>query len=129
MPEGESISPADKLNKPFAPVRPSTSPGHECGNAQVATAIGESGVSVSQSCIRQFLKSCKADLTLRYQQALANSLRRACPPPSPRQGLRPCHRTPRAAGFGQARIWEMAQSGDLRLSALRAGLLSQERHK
>lgn len=61
---------ADKLNHLFATVR--ARGGQEYSNEQVATAIGEAGVAISQSYIWQLRKNKKGNPTLKHLQALAD---------------------------------------------------------
>lgn len=70
MREEETAGLADKLNRLFAMVRPDS--GHEYGNEQAAASIRGTGVSISQSCLRQLRRDRKSNPTLPHVQALAD---------------------------------------------------------
>ncbi|MEG8279523.1 helix-turn-helix domain-containing protein [Streptomyces sp. AHA2] len=127
MPENADHSFADKLNRLFETVRPDTT--HEYSNEQVASAIRETGVSISQSYIWQLRKGRKTNPTLRHLQALADFF-----------GVPTAYFVDDVAGARieeqlsalaseQARLREAAQGSDVKLMAMRAGQLSQEHRK
>jgi transcriptional regulator with XRE-family HTH domain len=118
---------ADKLNHLFATVRPQV--GQEYSNEHVATAIGRTGVSISQSYIWQLRKGKKTNPTIRHLQALADFFG------VPVAYFFDDEVTSRVEGqletlaAEQARLAAAINNGDVKLMAMRAGELSQERRK
>jgi transcriptional regulator with XRE-family HTH domain len=127
MPEESEHSFADKLNRLFETIRPD--PAHEYSNEQVASAIRDSGVSISQSYIWQLRKSKKTNPTLRHLQALAGFFG------VPTAYFVDDSTTARieeqlsALAAEQARLHEASQGSDVKLMAMRAGQLSQKHRK
>ncbi|GGX12845.1 hypothetical protein GCM10010297_37870 [Streptomyces malachitofuscus] len=118
---------AQKLNRLFATVRSKDGP--EFSNEHVAAAIRRTGVAISQSYIWQLRKGSKLNPTLRHLQALADFF-----------GV------PAAYFFDddvaqrvesqlhrlieeQNKLARLAESGDVKLMAMRAGELSPARRK
>ncbi|MDQ1018108.1 helix-turn-helix domain-containing protein [Streptomyces afghaniensis] len=118
---------AEKLNRLFATVRPDG--GHEYSNEQVAAAIRETGVHISQSYIWQLRKERKTNPTLRHLQALADFFG------VPAAYFFDDRVTERVEGQLEAlvaeqnRMAEMVENGDVKLMAMRAGELSPTRRK
>ncbi len=127
VPENADHSFADKLNRLFKTVRPD--PAHEYSNEQVASAIRDTGVSISQSYIWQLRKSRKTNPTLRHLQALAAFF--GVPTAyfvDDEAGAR-IEKQLSALASEQARLHEASQGSDVKLMAMRAGQLSQEHRK
>ena len=118
---------AEKLNRLFATVRPDGGP--EYSNEQVAAAIRETGVHISQSDIWQLRKEKKTNPTLRHLQALANFFG------VPAAYFFDNEVTGRVGGqldalvAEQTRMAEMVENGDVKLMAMRAGELSPTRRR
>lgn len=122
---GGARSFADKLNHLFATVRPSA--GGEYVNEQVAAAISERGVKISQSYIWQLRKSKKDNPTVKHLKALADFF--GVPPAyffddevTDRIDQQLDHLIAE-----QSRLNELASGSEVRLMAMRAGELSAPR--
>ncbi|MEW1683185.1 helix-turn-helix domain-containing protein [Streptomyces sp. NPDC093594] len=127
MPEEADISFADKLNRLFTTVRPD--PSHEYSNEQVASAIREGGVPISQSYIWQLRKGRKTNPTLRHLQALAKFFGVPAAYFVDDSTRARIEEQLLALVAEQARFHEASQGSDVQLMVTRAGQLSQKYRK
>ncbi|MFI6377464.1 helix-turn-helix domain-containing protein [Streptomyces sp. NPDC050546] len=118
---------AGKLNRLFATVRPDG--GSEYSNEQVAAAIRETGVHISQSYIWQLRKEKKTNPTLRHLQALADFFGVPAAYFFDDQVSEGVEGRLEALVAEQTRMARMVENGDVKLMALRAGELSPTRRR
>nr|WP_240449052.1 XRE family transcriptional regulator [Streptomyces harenosi] len=90
----------------------------------MAASIRETGVSLSQSCIRQLRKGRKSHPTLRHVQAPANFFGVPSVCIFEDEVTDRITGRPKRPAAEQARMREAAQNSDVKLMALRAGQLS-----
>ncbi|MFF3911458.1 helix-turn-helix domain-containing protein [Streptomyces sp. NPDC001848] len=127
MTHGSERSLSDKINQLFASVRPEG--GREYSNEQVAAAIRANGVTISQSYIWQLRRGTKTNPTLRHLEALADFFGVSTAYfLDPDAGDRISQQLQQLAE-AQARLAEAGKGGDVKLMAMRAGQLSDERRK
>ncbi|TLS43710.1 helix-turn-helix domain-containing protein [Streptomyces montanus] len=127
MPERAGLSLAEKLNQLFATVRPD--PDHEYSNEQVAAAIRDTGISISQSYIWQLRKGKKTNPTLRHMQALARFFGVPAAYFVDDEATDRVTQQLELLAAEQARLREAGQGSDVKMMAMRAGQLSQEHRK
>ncbi|WP_433855496.1 XRE family transcriptional regulator [Streptomyces kronopolitis] len=127
MSEATGRSLADKINHLFATIKDAD--GQEYSNDYVANAISQSGISISMSYVWQLRKGKKDNPTVRHLTGLANFF-----------GVPTAYFfDDSVTGQVDGRLEKMAaehasfsdalENGDVKLMALRAGELSDERRK
>lgn len=124
---GEPRSLADKLNHLFASVHPRD--GAEYSNEQVASAIVQTGVTISQSYIWQLRKSKKDNPTIKHLQALADFFGVPAAYFFDDEVADRVDRQLDDIRAEQARLHEIAGGSEVRLMAMRAGELSPQGRK
>ncbi|WP_371101091.1 XRE family transcriptional regulator [Streptomyces sp. PU_AKi4] len=127
MSEHEGTELAERLNHLFATIRPHG--GHEYSNEHVASAITQTGVTISQSYIWQLRKAKKNNPTLKHLQALAGFFGVPTSYFVDDQVASRVKGELEALQREQARLASAVGGGEVRLMAMRAGELSAERRK
>ncbi|MEU5418780.1 helix-turn-helix domain-containing protein [Streptomyces sp. NPDC001407] len=127
MSERASRSLADKLNHLFASVKPRG--GQEYSNEHVAEAIRASGVTISQSYIWQLRKDKKQNPTLKHVQALADFFGVPAAYFFDDEVTSRVEKQLELLRTAQERREEDVAGKDVKLMAMRAGELSQERRQ
>ncbi|MFG2179986.1 helix-turn-helix domain-containing protein [Streptomyces abikoensis] len=127
MSEQTGRSLADKLNHLFATVKPRA--GGEYSNEHVAEAIRRAGVTISQSYIWQLRKGKKHNPTLKHVQALADFFGVPAAYFFDDEVTNRVGHQLQLLRFEQERRETDAVGRDMKLMAMRAGELSQERRQ
>lgn len=118
---------ADKLNHLFA--RHTSRSGHEYSNEQVAAAIAENGVTISQSYIWQLRKGKKDNPTFKHLQALAGFFGVPVSYFFDDEVTDRVNEQLKSLQDEQTRLNQLAAGSDAQLMAMRAGELSPDRRR
>ena len=118
---------ADKLNQLFA--RHTARPGHEYSNEQVAGAIADTGVTISQSYIWQLRKGKKDNPTFKHLQALAGFFGVPVSYFFDDEVTDRVNEQLKSLQDEQTRLNQLAAGSDAQLMAMRAGELSPDRRR
>jgi transcriptional regulator with XRE-family HTH domain len=118
---------ADRLNHLFA--LHTARPGQEYSNEQVAAAIAENGVTISQSYIWQLRKGRKDNPTFKHLQALAGFFRVPVSYFFDDEVTDRVDAQLKALQEEQLRLNEIASGSEAQLMAMRAGELSPDRRR
>ncbi len=118
---------ADKLNRLFA--RHTARSGQEYSNEQVAGAIADTGVTISQSYIWQLRKGKKDNPTFKHLQALAGFFGVPVSYFFDDEVTDRVDERLQSLRDEQTRLNEIAGGSEVRLMAMRAGELSPDRRR